>query len=176
MRFTFSNRPFFLQHRVVAMALAFGVTQGALAAQTSVYEWRDASGVISFSQSAPPAGVKDFTIRKIDTQDFTPAQWLEIKAQLASDDAAPQADASQIRQRIASADAGVNRALDSLAQAERALKSGREPLPGERLHNAGGGSRLLASYFERQRQLEEAVQQAREQLTEAYRLRDAIQP
>ena len=161
---------------MVAMALAFGVTHGALAAQASLYEWRDARGVISYSQFAPPAGVKNFTVREIDTQNFTPAQQLAIKAQLARGEGALQAESSQIRQRIASADAGVDRALANLAQAERALQPGREPLPGERLHNAGGGSRLLASYFERQRQLEKAVQQAREQLTEAYRLRDALQP
>ncbi len=175
MRPTLKDMSFFLRYSVVAIGLALGVAHDALSAQTSVYEWRDASGVISYSQFAPPAGVKNLTVRQIDTKDFTPAQRLAIEAQLLRDDKA-LADTSRIRERIASADAAVDLALVQLAQAERALKGGREPLPGERLHNAGGGSRLLASFFTRQRQLAETAQQAREQLTEAYRLRDAIQP
>lgn len=47
-----------------------------------------------------------------------------------------------------------------LQDAKNALASGAEPLPGERAANAGGGSRLTEEYFERQKRLKQAVEEA----------------
>ena len=161
---------------VAGLVVSVGPVHGAQGAQTSVFEWRDAQGVVSYSQSAPPATVKNFTVKKIETQTFSPAQQQAIKAHLAREDAAMQAESARFRHRVASADARINAAIAHLARAEQALKAGREPRPGERKHNAGGGSRLLQSFFERQSRRDEAARQAREQLAIAYREREAIRP
>ncbi len=57
-----------------------------------------------------------------------------------------------------------------LAAAQATLEAGREPLPGERTGLAGGGSRLNATYWDRQRQLELAVADAQTRLDRARRL------
>jgi hypothetical protein len=63
---------------------------------------------------------------------------------------------------------------DKVQAAERALKnaesaraSGKEPLESERIGTAGGSSRLNEIYYERQRKLEEAVENARRDLEAA---------
>jgi hypothetical protein len=55
----------------------------------------------------------------------------------------------------------------ALAEAEAKAAAGKEPLPGERIGTAGGASRLTDAYFERQKALEQAVQQARAGLEQA---------
>lgn len=54
-----------------------------------------------------------------------------------------------------------------LKAAEAARDGGKEPLPGERLGTAGGGSRLTDAYFARQKMLEDDVAKARRRLEEA---------
>jgi hypothetical protein len=61
----------------------------------------------------------------------------------------------------------VRAAEEALRTAEEAKRNGEEPLPGERIGTAGGASRLTEQYFERQRQLQEAVEGARRELNEA---------
>ena len=87
-----------------------------------------------------------------------------------------QADSERFRAQVAAADQTVNRALRSLSQAERAARDGRVPHAGERIGNAGGGSRLRSEYFDRQKHLEDAIQQARVRVDEAYRRRSQIMP
>lgn len=72
-------------------------------------------------------------------------------------------------------------ATADIAAADRALKKVQEkqqkavePLPGERLGNVDGHSRLSPAYFERQRALAAEVDAARGRLVAAYRLRDQL--
>jgi hypothetical protein len=51
--------------------------------------------------------------------------------------------------------------------AEAARDAGKEPLPGERIGTAGGGSRLTDAYLQRQKSLEENVEKARRSLEQA---------
>lgn len=74
---------------------------------------------------------------------------------------------------FAAADDDVRAAERKLAAAKATLDAGREPLPGERTGLAGGGSRLNASYWERQRQLETVVADAQAQLDRAVAGRNA---
>jgi hypothetical protein len=60
----------------------------------------------------------------------------------------------------------LDEARNQLRQAEAALEAGREPLANERIGLAGGGSRLTEAYHARQKRLEEAVQDARKQLSQ----------
>ena len=84
------------------------------------------------------------------------------------------AEKTQVDERIRQRSAAENakqRELDDarrqLQQAETALEAGKEPLPGERLGTAGGGSRLTDAYWERQTKLEQAVESARARLEKA---------
>lgn len=61
----------------------------------------------------------------------------------------------------------VQAAEQRLRDAEAARAGGKEPLEGERIGIAGGGSRLNDSYYDRQRRLEQAVEKARRDLDEA---------
>ena len=61
----------------------------------------------------------------------------------------------------------VREAEKALKLAEDAKRSGEEPLPGERIGTAGGGSRLTEQYFERQKQLDQRVEDAQRELNEA---------
>lgn len=54
-----------------------------------------------------------------------------------------------------------------LQKAKAALEAGREPLPGERIGTAGGGSRLTDAYFERIKSLENAITGAQKKLDDA---------
>ncbi|MBU6436217.1 MAG: DUF4124 domain-containing protein [Betaproteobacteria bacterium] len=162
---------------VALQMLALALLAGAAHAEgTRLYEWRDANGRMTYSQTPPTGAAGHITVTEVDTRQFTPAQKLAIRLQLGSEDAAIQADAQRLRQQVAASDRQIAHDLQALTRAEQAFKRGRTPLPGERMHNAHGGSRLLASYFERQRKLEAAVAAARQKLDEAYRERDQLQP
>ena len=71
-------------------------------------------------------------------------------------------------------DAEIKAALRALEAAKEANEQRVEPLPGERLGTAKGKSRLAEGYWERQRELRQAVEAARQRLDDAYRARDAI--
>ena len=165
-----------LQLLALTATFASCVGQVARADETKVFEWRDAKGVVTYSQNPPPPGTPGVTSLEIDTKTFTPAQRAAVKAHLAQIDAAGQADSARFRAQVAAADQTVNRALRSLSQAERAARDGRAPHAGERIGNAGGGTRFRAEYFDRQKYLEDAIQQAKVRVEEAYRRRSQIIP
>jgi len=58
----------------------------------------------------------------------------------------------------------LRQAEEAVRQAEAALANGKEPLPGERIGIAGGGSRLNDVYWERQKKLREDLVKARDNL------------
>ncbi len=87
-----------------------------------------------------------------------------------------KARAAQIDRERAGAGAAVNRgerelddARRQLQQAEAAREAGKEPLPGERIGIAGGGSRLTEAYHARQKSLDDAVETARKRVSDAQR-------
>jgi len=63
--------------------------------------------------------------------------------------------------------AELERLQRELQDAEAAREAGREPQEGETIGKAGGGTRLTDAYFERQKALEAAVQDARKRFQEA---------
>lgn len=164
--------------QILALAAIVGPCAAnlAVAGETEVFEWREANGVISYSQKPPPTGTSGVTSREIDTKTLTPAQRAAVRARLAAVDAAQQADSARYRAELADADKAVARAVQALWAAEHAARSGRSPNAGERVGNAGGGSRLRTEYFARQKALEDTVQEARSQVDETYRKRSAIAP
>lgn len=93
-----------------------------------------------------------------------------------------QAQVSEIDKRLAArrstrekADAEVVTAQEALGAAEKALAAGREPLPGERIATADGGSRLSQDHFDRIKTLEDDVKAARERLDRARRERNVLE-
>jgi hypothetical protein len=144
--------------------------------ETKVFEWRDASGMVSYSQQSPPPGTQGVTSREVETRSFTPAQRIAIKAQLAGLQIQTRADAKRFEDRVAAADEAVHAALQRLSLAEDALRRARAPEPDERVGDAGGGTRLRGDYFARQLHLEDAAQEARARVEDAYRARRDIEP
>ena len=165
------QRPAFLIPFVAACAL---VSHSARASDIRVYEWHEPNGVTSFSQSRPPADATNVASREITVPSLTPAQRVAVRAYLASLDRQQAADAERFQKAIAQADAEVRNAPRELADRERDLEAGRTPRPGDRVGNANGSSRLRLDYFVRQRQLEQAVQAARQRVADAFKARDAL--
>jgi hypothetical protein len=76
-----------------------------------------------------------------------------------------------IAQRTASMNAinhEISDAAQALANAKAARKAGIVPLPGERLGNMDGHTRLAPEYWARQRRLQQVVDETREWLDDAY--------
>ena len=78
------------------------------------------------------------------------------------------------QQALDSADATVRQAQQQLEAAKAALEGSREPLPGERIGIAGGGSRLTDAYFQRVKKLEDNVTAAQRRLDDAHSTRGSI--
>ncbi|MDQ6880602.1 MAG: DUF4124 domain-containing protein [Pseudomonadota bacterium] len=152
------------------------MAHAALAEETRIYEWREANGVVSYAQHPPPAGTTGVTSRVVEVRSLTPARQAAVKASLAGDDVAGLAAAKRIREQVNAADRQIDLALQQVARAEQAKRTGREPLAGERVGIVGRGSRLRTGYFDRQQQLEDDVTDARKKLEEAYRVRAAVTP
>lgn len=57
-------------------------------------------------------------------------------------------------------------ARKQLQQAESSREAAKEPLPGERIGTAGGGSRLTDAYHERQKSLDLALEAARKRVND----------
>ena len=82
-----------------------------------------------------------------------------------------------VAKRLATLDAveaEIKAAMRALEAAKAAADAGVEPLPGERLGTVSGKSRLTEGYWERQRELRQAVEATRQRLDDAYRAHDAI--
>jgi hypothetical protein len=93
-----------------------------------------------------------------------------------------KAQAAEIDKRLVArrsardkADADVAAAQDALGDAETALAAGRDPLPGERIATADGGSRLSETHFDRVKVLEDDVKAAKERLDRARRERNVLE-
>jgi len=70
--------------------------------------------------------------------------------------------------------AEIGAADKALREAEEEQQKAVEPLPGERLGNVDGHSRLSPAYFERQAAMAAEVDAARARLEAAYRLRNRL--
>lgn len=142
-----------------------------LHAQT-LYEWRDANGTVVYSQLPPEPGVPG-PVREVVLPEL-PAPQRAAAARMLVQSGPPAQDAR--RRAVEQADARVQRAIDALQQAERALRQGQEPEPGERQGLANGHSRLTSAYYERLADLQGRIDRQRAELQAAYAARDALLP
>lgn len=153
---------------LVALGAALWAAGAPRAQALRVYEWRAPDGTIGYAQRPPQAG-EGVLLRTLTLAD-EPPQTRSALARVAAAGAPSEAP----RRAWEEADARVAAALQRLQDAERALRAGQEPLPGERQHLVNGHSRLTHAYFERIAALEAAVAAARAELQAAYAARDAL--
>ena len=151
-----------MKFSVASVVLAHALAVGGAQAQT-VYKSTMPDGKIVYGEKPAPGAKKvdkiDPPPAKTGTTVITPEE--KVRAdQLAADRAKASAAA-------ASKQTSADDARRQLKSAETARDTGKEPLPGERLGTAGGGSRLTDAYYERQKKLEQAVSDARKRLDDA---------
>ena len=147
---------------IVALLLAAGVT-GALA--QTIFKYQRPDGEIVYSDS-PVEGAE-----RVGQVDPAPAPAAPQAAQSEAPRRAPDL-AERRSAALDDADARIKAAARALKEAEERQQEGIEPMPGERLGNAGGNSRLAPRYFSRQQDNAADVDAARANLEEAYRLRN----
>lgn len=145
----------------------------ATAHAEGLYKWRDKNGVVTYSQTAPQ-GADAGAVETVNVNTLTPAQQRAALQLLHKDERTGNDYARKLEQSWNRVDAEISAALRDLHKAEAALKTGRAPQPGERLGNAGGGSRLTQAYFDRLHALEKKIDHAKLALDKAYQERNAL--
>jgi hypothetical protein len=145
--------------------LAPALAVAAADAADKVYKYRLDDGSILYSDEASGPG----TLEEIITAPPpAPAQ-----TQAAIDAARQRAQAADARQAarrsmtLDDAERDLHAAQSALAQAQAALQSGLTPLPGERLGNVDGHTRLAPAYWQRVALLRAEVDRARARVDQA---------
>ena len=143
-----------LPARALMLVLCLGCF--GVSAQT-IYKSTMPDGKIVYGEKPAPGASRVDTVEppppKTGMTAITPQE--KAKAEQMSKERAAAAGARQT---------DIEDARRQLQQAEAAREAGKEPLPGERLGTAAGGSRLTEAYFARQKSLELAVQSAKKRL------------
>lgn len=146
-----------------ALAIVIGtlfLSFAAHAAQT-LYKSTMPDGKVIYGESPAPGA------KRVDTIEPPPAKTGVTTA--TDTEKARAAQAAAKASAGGSAPGPLADARQALQKAEAARDAGKEPLPGERLGTAGGGSRLTEAYFERQKSLEGAVEAARKRVQDLER-------
>jgi hypothetical protein len=143
----------------------------ASAAAETVYKYQRPHGKVIYSDS-PVQGAKligQFELVPAPVQTET-GRGERPQRPTATDKGAERRTAA-----LDAADARIKAADQALRDVLERQQQAFEPLPGERLGNAGGStSRLTEAYFARQRSAAAGVDAARANLDEAYRLRNEV--
>jgi uncharacterized protein DUF4124 len=154
---------------VAAVLLLFCPIAGA----EFIYKYQRADGTIAYSDKPLPGA------RLLGRFQLVPLPAEDARSSNAAsgDESARQAE-ERARRRVEALDAvdtEIRLAAQALTDAKERQKAGVDPLPGERVGNAGARtSRLRTEYFERQRQLSDEVAQAQARLDRAYRIRNEL--
>jgi hypothetical protein len=143
--------------RHVIAALLFAIGASGAGAQV-IYKSTMPDGKVVYGEKPAPGA------RKVDKLEPPPAK-SGITAVTPGEKAREDQLAKQ-RPAVAAQQRAVDDARAQLQKAEAAREAGKEPLPGERIGTAGGGSRLTDAYYARQKSLEEAVAAARKKVDE----------
>ena len=146
-----------MKHAILRIAVLSLAIPFSAMAQEAIYRGVDAQGNTVYTNS--PKGLQN--ARTIDV----PPSVLIGTVPPSTPAAAPKSLAVQAASARASLPApppaSPEQAQSKLKAAQRAAESGQEPLLGERLGTAGGGTRLATVYFERQERLANELAQAR---------------
>ena len=150
------------------LALLFATAVASAAADT-VYKYQRPDGKVIYSDS-PVEGAK--LIGRFDLVP-APASPGPERAEPPRRAASGSDTVEHRGEALDAADARIKAADQSLKDALERQQQAVEPLPGERLGNAGGtNTRLAPEYFARQRAVTAEVEAARAELDDAYRARN----
>lgn len=174
-------------HRLVA---ALGLAVAPALAVATIYKVQMPDGTILFTDSPPAAGkiLEERESKSTPRPAPKPAPATSGAAAGTSDKPAipvlpspaprsgsgPGLPPGMAPQNLEAANAEVTAAERDLVVARRKLEVGREPLPGERLGTAKGGSRLSPEYESRIAGLEREVAAAEERVKRAYEVRNSM--
>lgn len=143
------------------------------ASAREVYKYRMPDGRIVYSSEVMTQG------KLLEVLPPPPASRKRIESEQLAKVQREQAQERAIVKRLDSIDAvetEIKAATLALEAAKAATAAGVEPLPGERIGLAGkpGRTRMSDDFWERQRQLDRALDAARERLDAAYLARNAL--
>ena len=148
----------------VAPSSAQSIYKSTLPDGRIVYGGRPEKGATKVEKMVPAAPLVEVDPKEAEAQrQRERAQVEQLEKRLAARQAARETSNTEVL-------AG----KDAVSAAEKRLAAGKEPLPGERVATADGGSRLSEAYFERVKALEDELKSARERLDKAFRDRSAL--
>lgn len=142
--------------------------------EKTIYKGIEPDGTVTYSASPFPDARN---VEPVQIETFSPEQRraaLILRQEELKKDSTVSARVADWERRLNDADARISSGIRNIAAAEKALKKGRKPLPGERRGIAGGHRRYTDSYFARLSRLETAVEDARKALEKAYEDRNAL--
>lgn len=137
-----------------------------------VYKYRIPDGSVAYTHEISTTGTLEEVIGAPPPDSAQVEQALRVKLKREEDKV--NLIASQREADLSAVVAEIRDATTALEAAKQRLKSGLEPRPGERRGTAGGHSVLSQAYWQRVRELQLAVDDARERLDDAYSARNAI--
>lgn len=156
--------------------LPFAVMIAGPAAAQSIYKVQMPDGSILFTDTPPQGGkiLEERDVVKTTPRPARPAATPATSQIPGTSNEPTKAAPAANRLTLDAAIGEINAAETALAAARRRLELGREPLPGERLGLAGGGSRLSPEYHSRIAGLEREVAEAEERVKRAYVARNSV--
>ena len=160
---------------MILTVLILALNSALPARAETIFKSTGQDGEITYSWKPVPGASKSVAL---DIQTLSPEQRRAAQMLRAQDRALSAQVSAELNARESEwrrVDREILSTQRELTRAENTLQKGRTPLPGERRGNAGGGSRLTNAYFERLRQEELRVEQARERLDKAYAARNALE-
>lgn len=169
------SRPSRLRRCAVLAALCMAPLVAGPAAAQTIYKVQMPDGSILFTDAPPQGGkvLEERDARSAPRPARAPTASAPV-SQLPGISSEPTRAAPAGRMTLDAAIGEINTAEAALAAAKRRLELGREPLPGERLGLAGGGSRLTDEYHARIAGLEKEVAAAEVRVKAAYAARNSV--
>jgi hypothetical protein len=143
-----------------ALALAAMVLIGSAALAQTVYRSTMPDGRVIFGDAPAPGAAKVEPLNLPPPSTASPLVSPAEKERI-------QSSARDTAEKRREAQQQLEAARNELSSAQAALADGKEPLPGERLGIAGGGSRLSDDYWARQQRLKDAVTEAQQKIDAA---------
>src|ERR1017187_2901967 len=146
------------------LALLVGACVSTSLMAETLYKSTDSSGRVIYSDKPVPGAVEIEGARSELINPENAARIEEERKELRRQEEEFQQRERERERALDEADAEVIAAIDALKEAQRRREAGVEPLPGERMGDASGGTRLAPSYFERLQALDREVSAGQQRL------------
>lgn len=153
---------------IKGLVVAALISAACSLAEASVYKYRETDDSTLYSDMPDPDGT---LVRRLK-EEWPPSSQSAAGRGLSLADSSPEGLAESQMDALDAADEEIRAADRALREAQERQRKAVEPLPGERVGNVGGHSRLRPEYFARQRAEADEVEVARTRLEAAYRARN----